>query len=153
MGSRPISKFLTIVQYGTITDVQQQTTILPAQVAAGTAASLRWSLHCIANDDTLTFVQQGFWAVILRRESEAVDGINLNNGNGPYTPEEDVLAFGTFGMEGLGSTCGPAIFSTSGTSTAQRKMKVGDTIEFVIKGREALRNWECFGCFQIFFKK
>jgi hypothetical protein len=93
-----------------------------------------------------------FWAIVHLREGETANLISLTDGSTPYVPEQDVMAFGVLSATDRGSSAGPAVARSEGTSTAQRKLKIGDSIVFIAKGHSNQNSSDIFSTIQIFYK-
>ncbi len=77
--------------------------------------------------------------------------MSTGDGNGFYSPESDILAFGcatSLKHSDVGYTSN---FSWNSDTKTMRKLKTGDVLH-VIAIAEATQTWDMFGCVQFFCK-
>jgi len=144
--SRPIDKELIAVNLSVTTT--QVDTVLKTTTFPGTVVGLRWS---ISARSVVAAAQRVDWAIVTTADGNSVNNIGTSNAADFYTPEQDVLAFGSMQLEANNSTAGPATHMWEGTTKTMRKLKQGDTLEFTIISTNAT-GASIDGVVQFFFK-
>lgn len=144
---RPIDKELKVVLHGvtnTLTNTALKTTTFP-----GTVTGLRWSMSYenIISTDT----SSAYWAIVVVPDGESANTPATSDGADFYTPEQHVLAFGIVTAEDSDQGGGPITVNFEGSTKTMRKLKQGDTLNFIALGTAA----NCGGIrgiVQFFFK-
>ena len=144
---RPIDKELKMVVLNTV-GTTQRTTTLKTTTFPCTVTGLRWSFTFLSR--TTTDQVQGMWAIVLTQDGESVNSISLSDGGDMYTPEQNVLAFGSYGSADVDQSS-PSVMLIEGSTKTMRKLKQGDVLQFTTFAN-AGTNSEIMGCFQFFCK-
>ncbi len=142
--ARPIDKELKVVNLAGIDNTQDAVT-LKTTTFPGTVVGLRWSLGAV--QDAGTAVTQLTWAIIVTQDGQAASTIATSAAADMYTPEQDVLAFGS--AVSTGTDLHAERFE--GTTKTMRKLKQGDVLQLIAIS-EATNTWLMFGVIQFFFK-
>jgi len=140
---RPIDKELKVVGKAGIAATQVET-VLKTATFPGTIVGLRWSLSGVQDAGTAPALLQ--WAIVVVQDGNAASTMAVSDGADMYTPEQDVLAFGS-----LISKVGIEGHNFEGSTKTMRKMKQGDQLIVIMIG-EATQTWEFRGVIQFFFK-
>ncbi len=123
---RPTDKELIYVSQ-TATTANTVTTLKTATFPC-TVVGLRWSISFLSAIATSSpFVN---WIIVIVRDGNSANTISQANGADMYTPENDVMAFGTI-MTGDSDLNGPIVANISGTTKTMRKMQQGDLLQFI----------------------
>ncbi len=124
---RPTDKELIYVnQTATTSNV---TTTLKTATFPCTVVGLRWS---IAARNLLTTGSPVLnWIIVLVHDGNSANTISQSNGADMYTPENDVMAFGTLILNDADSGQGPTAGSIVGQTKTMRKMQQGDLLQFI----------------------
>jgi len=144
--ARPIDKELIAVNLSVTTT--QMDTVLKTTTFPGTVVGLRWSMSARS---VVTAAQRVDWAIVTTEDGNTVNNIGTSNAGDFYTPEQNVLAFGSMQLEASNSTAGPSNFMWEGSTKTMRKLKQGDTLEFTIISTNAT-GASIDGVVQFFFK-
>jgi len=144
--ARPIDKELIAVNLSVTTT--QVETVLKTTTFPGTVVGLRWSLSARS---VVATAQRVDWAIVTAQDGNVVNNLATSNAADFYTPEQDVLAFGSMQLEANNSTAGPATVNWEGTTKTMRKLKQGDTLQFTILSTNAT-GASIDGVVQFFFK-
>ena len=83
---------------------------------------LRWSFTFASTHATIQV--EGHWAIVLVRDTEAVNALEQGAGSTLYRPEQHVLAFGSF----FGGPNYTENHRSKGVSKTSRKMQEGDKV-------------------------
>ncbi len=140
---RPIDKELVVVAKATV--ATQVSTVLKTVTFPGTIVGLRWSMG--AANDSGTLSTQLVWAIVVVQDGDAANALGLTDAGDFYTPEQNVLAFGSSVATGVDQTS----VQIDGTTKTMRKLKQGDTLQFIALA-EATNTWMIHGVIQFFFK-
>lgn len=144
---RPIDKSIISISHNTGTT--QINTVLKTATFPGTLVGVRWSLDF----DTLitTADSRGIWAIVIVGDGLSASNISLSNGSDMYTPEQNVLAWGSFAVRDSDVGSGPAIMHAEGVTKTMRKLKAGDQLILCDLANTAA-NATVTGAVQFFFK-
>lgn len=151
--ARPIDKVLPNVAITSLVNAQQVQTLVTAATAC-TSTGIRWSLNVASVDAADTSGQDGAWSIIILRDGRTANTMALTAGANLYEPEQDVLAFGYFQIQGKGDATGtgPSVMHFEGNTKTMRKLKIGDALTFIAIGRKAAVECDVTGVIQIFCK-
>ena len=140
---RPIDKVMTIVAQSGVDSTDVTTTVYTCTYPC-TMTGLRWNLAFAQSAGTVWchFV----WAIIYLREGETIDGLSFGDGLTFYKPESSVL---TYGYNTIFNHTQTKLME--GTTKTMRKMQVGDSIQFLMRGITTETS-EVRGCVQLFVK-
>lgn len=120
------------VQYNT-TNSQSSTTLLSSLTFPCTLAQLGWDFSL--QNTGASFISM-LWFIVYVQEGNSASTINLTSGNTAYQPEQNVLAYGSYG----------AVSSSSGSATVKEdkgmvypnlRLNTGDRILLVSLGDSA----------------
>lgn len=98
-----------------------------------TITGLRWSISVVGNSSASQF---GYWAVIQLKDGSTLSNLAFSDGADFYTPEQEVLAFGTIAI-GQTDIAGTSAITTMGSTKTMRKYMGGDQLIFVSVGDTA----------------
>jgi len=140
---RPIDKKLIAVNKDGTGSSQVVTTIITATFPC-TVTGLRWSIDTAQDAGTGEAYFQ--WAIVLVKDGNAAATITQSDAGEFYTPEQNVLAFGTGAIDNNSDT-----MHAEGNTKTMRKLMGGDLIQFIIKG-VATNTVATRGVIQIFCK-
>lgn len=127
---RPIDKKLVnVVQ--TVSNAQQITSLITSTFP-GTITGIRWSILFVGGAS----LNSGAWAIVRSKDGVAPSTMTLALGT-LYQPEQEVIAFGRWGVEAITNSCGPAIMLIEGSTKSMRKLMGGDQIYFICTGGTA----------------
>ncbi len=146
---RPIAKSLIIVEDNAVAGAQASTALFVTTFPA-TMVGLRWSLSATQSLGT-TAVTQIQWAIVVSRDGNTPNTMSTGDGNGLYSPEADVLAFGCACMKTHTAASTPQVVTWNSDTKTMRKLKTGDRLD-IIYISEATNVWALFGCIQFFVK-
>ena len=71
------------------------------------------------------------WVIVKVPDGETLQTMLLTDGNSLYQPEQNVLAFGAWGMADIDQSS-PSVQLVEGQSKAMRKMQAGDSLQFAV---------------------
>ncbi len=125
---RPTDKELIYVAQ-TVTTSNVATTMKTATFPC-TIVRLRWDMAFGVATTGNTFIN---WIIVIVRDGNAANTISQSNGADMYTPEQDVMAFGTVALQGSSQDSNEAFHITGQTKT-MRKMQQGDILQFITLG-------------------
>lgn len=123
---RPTAKELIFVaQTATTSNVETtlKTTTFPC-----TIVGLRWSIgftSTTANDHTVN------WIIVIVKDGNSANTISQGNGADMYTPEQNVMAFGTVNLMSNAETGGNMNANVQGSTKTMRKLQGGDLLKFI----------------------
>ncbi len=144
--ARPIDKELKFVNQTSTTTVVQST--LKTTTFPGTVVGLRWSFSAqtiTTGDDIVN------WLIVVIPDGEAANTPAISDGADFYTPEQNVLAFGSAHILGNAETGGNMNVQFEGTTKTMRKLKQGDVLAFITLGI-VVTGSAIDGVIQFFFK-
>ncbi len=123
---RPTDKELIYVSQ-TATTANTLTTLKTATFPC-TVVGLRWdmAIRCIISTASATVN----WIIVLVHDGNAANTISQSNGADMYTPENDVMAFGTADVND-NDAVGPISVHVQGQTKTMRKMQQGDVLQFI----------------------
>ncbi len=144
---RPIDKDLIVV-LKTISASQQASTLKTTTFPC-TLVGLRWDLSLSTILTTTTSF--AVWAIVIVTEGDSANAMSTSDASSFYTPEQNVLTFGisTFPDADVGN--GPNVVNWNGNTKTMRKLKAGDTVQFIVQGSAAAQG-SCHGIVQFFCK-
>jgi len=128
---RPIDKQIINLSLSS-NNVQQSLTLFTCTYP-NTVTGLRWDLTATNNTDEFT---RAAWAIVLVREGDNANGLDLTNGQPLYEPEQNVMTWGCGSVLNPGSNAGAANRSWIDTTKTMRKMMTGDTLVLVYTATE-----------------
>ena len=141
---RPVDKALISVSKSSVGATQVSTTLVNVSFPC-TIMGIRWS---IATDRSAgTGTSNTRWAIVKVEDGDSANNMVLTDASSFYQPEQNVLAYGVGAMEDEG----PDSIMFEGTTKTMRKMKVGDSIAFIVVG-VATNTHNCNGVIQLFCK-
>ncbi len=124
---RPTDKELIFVAQ-TATTSNTVTTLKTATFPC-TVVGLRWNFAFASNVSTNnSFVN---WIIVLVHDGNSANTISQSNGADMYTPENDVMAFGTVSVLANDETAGSTNGQVMGQTKTMRKMQQGDVLQFI----------------------
>ncbi len=124
---RPTAKELIYVaQTATTSNVATtiKTTTFPC-----TIVGLRWSMSFSSQVSTNNAVVN--WIIVLVKDGNTANTISQSNGADMYTPEQNVMAFGTVSCLANDETGGNQNQQVMGSTKTMRKMQGGDLLQFI----------------------
>lgn len=145
---RPIDKELKTMAQTSVTTSVSSTT-LKTTTFPGTVVGLRWDLsamNIITTDSPMIA-----WAIVVIPDGEAANTPALSDGADFYTPEQNVLAFGTALLADVDAGAGNIQQHFNGSTKAMRKLKQGDVLSLVAISSVA-NSVSLRGVVQFFFK-
>ncbi len=124
---RPTDKELIFIsQNATSSNV---TTTLKTATFPCTIVGLRWSFSVTGLVTTGNPTTN--WIIVLVKDGNAANTISQSNGADMYTPEANVMAFGTATNLDTDATAGNTVVHINGSTKTMRKMQQGDLLQFV----------------------
>ncbi len=144
---RPTDKELIYVNQ-TCTTSNVSTTMKTATFPC-TIVGLRWNLTIRSLISTASPTVN--WIIVVVRDGNSANTISQSNGADMYTPEQDVMAFGTVTVADTDVGQGPTIMHIQGTTKTMRKMQQGDLLQFITLASVA-NGAEALGVVQFFCK-
>lgn len=146
---RPINKSLITI-YKTISDATQVNTTLATITYPGTITGLRWDLS-VFQSDTAASDCRAIWAIVVCREGQSASTLALGDAATTYSPEDQLLTFGTVGIGyETAQYQNPQYYS--GSTKTMRKLQGGDTVLFIMKTSGADADLNVMGVIQFFIK-
>ena len=124
---RPTDKELIYVAQ-TCTNSNTATTLKTATFPC-TIVGLRWSMSFLTAVSTSSPVVN--WIIVLVHDGNSANTISQSNGADMYTPENDVMAFGTVQTSDSDISAGPLAVQVQGQTKTMRKMQQGDLLQFI----------------------
>ncbi len=124
---RPTAKELIYVaQTATTSNVATtlKTTTFPC-----TIVGVRWSMTFSSQVSTNNAVVN--WIIVLVKDGNTANTISQSNGADMYTPEQNVMAFGTVSLLANDETGGNQNQQVMGSTKTMRKMQGGDLLQFI----------------------
>ncbi len=124
---RPTAKELIFVaQTATTSNVATtiKTTTFPC-----TIVGLRWSITFESQVSTNNSVIS--WIIVVVKDGNTANTISQSNGADMYTPEQNVMAFGTVTVLANDETGGNQNSMIQGTTKTMRKLQGGDLLQFI----------------------
>lgn len=100
-------------------------------IATGTLQGLRWDIDIQRISGTVS--QRVYWAIVIVREGFNPNALNTGNGANLYTPEQDVLAYGTTVISPGSQEDSSARFSDQ--TRTMRKVQQGDRLMLLFTGQ------------------
>ena len=123
---RPTDKELIYVsQQATSANVA---TTLKTATFPCTIVGLRWNIVFATTTAANNITN---WIIVIVRDGNAANTISQSNGADMYTPEQDVMAFGTVSTLASDETGGNQNAHISGQTKTMRKMQQGDLLQFI----------------------
>ncbi len=146
--ARPIDKELKVVNQQPTTSVVSTT--LKTTTFPGTVVGLRWALSGLNTSASANpFVT---WGIVVIPDGEAANTPALSDGADWYTPEQNVLAFGSFYLRDADGTTGPGALMFEGSTKTMRKLKQGDVLALITLADTVAPAANLDGIVQFFFK-
>ncbi len=142
---RPIDKELKCILKAAV-DGTQVVTTLKTTTFPCTIVGLRWSLSFA--QDAGGGQGQMYWAIVVVPDGVSASTMAFSDAADFYTPEQHVLAFGTF-LDNIAAVSTPK--TVDGSTKTMRKMKGGDLLQFIAVG-EATNTTAINGVVQFFCK-
>lgn len=71
------------------------------------------------------------WIIVKVQDGNSANTISQSNGADMYTPENNVMAFGTISLMNNDETGGNMNWNESGSTKTMRKMQQGDLLQFI----------------------
>lgn len=142
---RPIDKDLINIALANVGSTQQNVALKTATFPC-TITGIRWDLNIFKDGGTGHC--RGFWAIVRVEDGLAANTISLTNGASAYQPEQQVLAFGTYGF--ADST--DVYVKDQGNTKTMRKLMGGDSIRFIMLGIGTAGTVTVGGTIQFFCK-
>ncbi len=125
---RPTDKELIYVNQ-TVTTSNVATTLKTTTFPC-TVVGLRWNMAIRVATTGNTFVN---WIIVVVKDGNSANTISQSNGADMYTPEQNVMAFGTIALQGSAQESAEA-FQFQGQTKTMRKLKQGDLLQFISLG-------------------
>ncbi len=141
---RQVDKDLVVVSQASVTTVQRSTVLHTATLPV-TIVGLRWHLSVVREAGAAVIF--GMWSIVVTRQGNTANTMSFTDGALFYTPEEDVIVFGSFGL-----LTGIDAQEIEGATKAMRKLKAGDSISLITRAADNTNIPTLFGVVQ-FFKK
>lgn len=147
---RPIDKKIVNINLVDVDSTQQATTIIQATFPC-TITGLRWMIT-VENRTAVQGVSFG-WAIVIDREGLTVNTLSVpGNGTDYYTPEGNILAWGTGKLAANNASAGEIIVRNEGTTKTMRKLQQGDVLAVLCRSNEATPSVNFTGTIQFFCK-
>ncbi len=146
--ARPIDKELKSILHSDA-GTTQRTSTLKTTTFPGTVVGLRWDFTAVS--PLTTAAEFLYWAILVVPDGQAVNTIATSDAADFYTPEQDVLAFGTMAMADADIAAGPQAVHAEGSTKTMRKLKQGDLLQFTVLGINGTAA-TVRGVIQFFFK-
>ncbi len=124
---RPTDKELIFVSQ-TATTSNVATTLKTATFPC-TIVGVRWSMSMSNNVSTGDTIVN--WIIVLVHDGNSANTISQSNGADMYTPENDVMAFGTTILSDSDIGAGNRTHNFKGMTKTMRKMRQGDLLQFI----------------------
>lgn len=124
---RPIDKELIAVSQ-TLTNSQSSTTLKTTTFPC-TVVGLRWDLS--GSSSLTTGPSRADWAIVVVHDGLSESTMSTSDGSDFYTPEQDVLAFGSGRIMDADGGAGNLQVHWSGTTKTMRKLKQGDVLKVI----------------------
>lgn len=124
--NRPIDKQLIAIAQTSTTSMVSTT--LSTVTFPCTVLGLRWSLNFTSASSAANPLVG--WVIVVIPDGESINTIGLSDGADFYTPEQNVLAFGTAKVADNDGGVGPLVHNTMGNTKTMRKLKQGDVLAF-----------------------
>lgn len=115
-----------------------------------TITGLHWDLAFSTLTGPASGNTTGRWALVISRESLTASTMSTSDLSIPYIPEENAMIVGIFDA-GVPSGARPSDHFVGSTKT-QRKLKCGDSLNFLMKGDSADQVAVCMGVITFFTK-
>ncbi len=144
---RPIDKDLIVVSK-TITASQQATTLKTTTFPC-TLVGLRWDISM--SSQLTTGVSLLSWAIVIVTEGDSANAMSTSDAASFYTPEQNVLTFGLSRYPDADAGAGPVVMHWNNNTKTMRKLKAGDTVQFIVQGSAAAQG-SVLGVVQFFCK-
>ncbi len=142
---RPVDKLLIgILKTGV--DATQVVITLTTVTFPCTIVGLRWDMGVTCDGGTAPGVFN--WVIVVIKDGNVVGNLQASDGNDFYTPEQNVMAFGSSKIS-RADQGGTRVWS--GNTKTMRKMMGGDILQFVCQG-SATTTTTVQGCIQFFCK-
>lgn len=148
---RPIDKKLVSISLTNIIGAQQKTNLYAAATFPGTITGLRWDFNVTRSGGTTNTTGNYGWAIVVTPAGTTTSTLAIGNTSSLYDPEQMVLAFG--GGCTFNGAAGASNNNTmyAGSTKAMRKLKTGDTLDFIVFGTATERH-DLSGAVQFFYK-
>ncbi len=145
---RPTAKELIFVaQVATTANVE---TTLKNTTFPCTIVGLRWDF--VVQAVSTAGIGVISWIIVIVKDGNTANTIAQANGADMYTPEQNVMAFGTVGsLDTDATTGGPKQVHVQGSTKTMRKMQGGDLLKFISISTLAT-SANINGCVQFFCK-
>jgi len=140
---RPTDKKLVVVTLDNIAATQVQTVLVTATFPC-TIVGLRWNLTFTQSAGT--GATRTGWGIVVVRDGNTATAISFTDGADFYTPEQDMLTFGTNTIDNNTETG-----HTEGSTKSMRKLMGGDQLIFIALN-VATQTVNLFGVVQFFCK-
>ncbi len=122
--ARPIDK--QIITIDRIGGIDEADTLMIVQAGARTLTGLRWMISFSAN--TSQSSPSYFWAIVLVKDGDVANALDIQNLGSLYQPEQHALVWGAGRLTPIGDSSGPRIMKDQGTTKIMRKMMDGDKL-------------------------
>ncbi len=130
---RPIDKDLIVVTK--TLSASQQATVLKTTTFPCTIVGLRWDISvAISLTSGTSFAH---WAIVIVTEGDSANAMSSSDAASFYTPEQNVLTFGISRFPDADAGAGPVVMHWNNNTKTMRKLKAGDTVQFIIQGSAA----------------
>ncbi len=124
---RPTDKELIYVSQTATTS--NTATTLKTTTFPCTIVGLRWNMTCRSIIATGSSTVN--WIIVLVKDGNSANTISQSNGADMYTPENNVMAFGTVDVSDNDLGIGPLSVQVQGQTKTMRKMQQGDLLQFI----------------------
>jgi len=142
--ARPIDK--QIVTLNHVAGIQKETQLMIVQAGARTLTGVRWNFNIISNTNTAN--PDFWWAIVIVKDGEVANPLDIGDQQQTYVPEQNVLAFGSRVGINL-STAADLVQHIEGSTKSMRKMMEGDKL-FFISTTSVASGWILNGAVQFF---
>lgn len=142
---RPIDKNLFSIHANNVGPTQIDTVLYTATFP-GTLTGLRWNVG-FANGAAVT--DKLGWVIVVVPEGDSINAIGVTNGTNIYTPEKQVLAFGSMQAGSVGTD---HVVNIEGSTKTMRKLMAGDKLYFSNKSTTGHADSVCSASVQFFYK-
>jgi len=124
---RPTAKELIFVSH-TATTANTATTLKTTTFPC-TVVGLRWALTFLSSSTASSGTVS--WIIVVVKDGNSANTISQSNGADMYTPEQNVMAFGTVQTIDADLGAGPQSFNIMGSTKTMRKLQPGDLLQFI----------------------
>ncbi len=134
----------------TASTAQNESILRAAATFPATIVGVRWELTAIALDAAAANCLVT-WAIVHLQDSKAASALSLGDATDFYSPEQNVISWGTSFIPNAVGTEGPIVARWNGDSKTMRKVRNGDQLVLLCKS-DVLNAAAFNGIVQFFIK-